>query len=145
MSLRIFVIAGETSGDFLAARLLEALADRVGPLALDGIGGPELERLGLVSRFSMDELSLVGVAEVVPHLPRLIARLRATTAAIRASRPDLVLTVDSPAFSLRVQARIGDVSAKRVHYVAPQAWAWRPGRAAALARIVDRVLYVLPF
>ena len=145
MSLRVFVIAGETSGDFLAARLMEALAERVGPLALDGIGGPELERLGLASRFSMDELSLVGLAEVVPHLPRLIARLRATTAAIRASRPDLVLTVDSPAFSLRVQARIGDVGAKRVHYVAPQAWAWRPGRAAALTRTVDRVLYVLPF
>jgi lipid-A-disaccharide synthase len=143
--LRVFVIAGETSGDFLAARLLEALAERLGPLALDGVGGPELARLGLVSRFAMDELSLVGVAEVVPHLPRLIGRLRATARAIRASRPDLVLTVDSPAFSLRVQARIGDVGAKRVHYVAPQAWAWRPGRAAELARIVDRVLFVLPF
>jgi len=145
MSLRVFVIAGETSGDFLAARLLEALAERLGPLALDGVGGPELARLGLVSRFAMDELSLVGVAEVVPHLPRLIRRLRQTTEAIRAARPDLVLTVDSPAFSLRVQARIDDVGAKRVHYVAPQAWAWRPGRAAELARIVDRVLFILPF
>jgi lipid-A-disaccharide synthase len=93
----------------------------------------------------MDELSLVGIAEVVPHLPRLIRRLRQTTQAIRATRPDLVLTVDSPAFSLRVQARIGDVETRRVHYVAPQAWAWRPGRAAELARIVDRVLFVLPF
>ncbi|MFP4359425.1 MAG: lipid-A-disaccharide synthase [Alphaproteobacteria bacterium] len=145
MSLKVFVIAGETSGDFLAARLLEALAARSGPLTLDGIGGPELARLGLVSRFAMDELALVGLAEVVPHLPRLIRRLRQTTRAIRAARPDLVLTVDSPAFSLRVQARIGDVGAKRVHYVAPQAWAWRPGRAAELARIVDRVLFILPF
>ena len=145
MTVRVFVIAGETSGDFLAARLLEALGERLGPLSLDGIGGPELERLGLVSRFAMDELSLVGIAEVVPHLPRLIRRLRQTTRAIRAARPDLVLTVDSPAFSLRVQARIGDVGAKRVHYVAPQAWAWRPGRAAELATIVDRVLLILPF
>jgi len=145
VSLKVFVIAGETSGDFLAARLLEALAARVGPLSLDGVGGPELARLGLVSRFAMDELSLVGLAEVVPHLPRLLRRLSQTTRAIRAARPDLVLTVDSPAFSLRVQARIGDVGAKRVHYVAPQAWAWRPGRAAELARIVDRVLFILPF
>jgi lipid-A-disaccharide synthase len=145
VTVRVFIIAGETSGDFLAARLLEALGERLGPLSLDGIGGPELERLGLVSRFAMDELSLVGVAEVVPHLPRLLRRLRQTTRAIRAARPDLVLTVDSPAFSLRVQARIGDVGAKRVHYVAPQAWAWRPGRAAELATIVDRVLFILPF
>lgn len=145
MSLKIFVVAGETSGDFLAARLLEALAERRGPLELQGVGGPELARLGLASRFDMDELSLVGLAEVVPHLPRLVRRLRQTTAAIRAMRPDLVLTVDSPAFSLRVQARVGDVGAKRVHYVAPQAWAWRPGRAAELARIVDRVLFILPF
>ncbi len=145
MSLKVFVVAGETSGDFLAARLLEGLEERVGPLSLDGVGGPELERIGLVSRFAMDELSLVGIAEVVPHLPRLIRRLRQTARAIRAARPDLVLTVDSPAFSLRLQARIGDVGAKRVHYVAPQAWAWRPGRAAELARIVDRVLFVLPF
>jgi lipid-A-disaccharide synthase len=145
VTLRVFVIAGEASGDFLAARLLEALDRRIGPLALDGVGGPELARLGLVSRFSMDELSLVGIAEVVPHLPRLIGRLRRTTRAIHTSRPDLVLTVDSPAFSLRVQARVGDVGAKRVHYVAPQAWAWRPGRAAELARIVDRVLFILPF
>jgi lipid-A-disaccharide synthase len=145
VSLKIFVVAGETSGDFLAARLLEALAERRGPLELQGVGGPELARLGLASRFDMDELSLVGLAEVVPHLPRLVRRLRQTTAAIRAMRPDLVLTVDSPAFSLRVQARVGDVGAKRVHYVAPQAWAWRPGRAAELARIVDRVLFILPF
>jgi len=145
VSARIFVVAGETSGDFLAARLLQALAERRGPLALDGVGGPELARLGLVSRFAMDELSLVGLAEVVPHVPRLWRRLRQTAAAVRASRPDLVLTVDSPAFSLRLQARVGASGVRRVHYVAPQAWAWRPGRAAELARIVDRVLYVLPF
>ncbi len=145
MSLGVFVIAGETSGDFLAARLLEALAERCGPLRLEGVGGPELERLGLASRFPMDELSLMGVAEVVPHLPRLIRRLGQTAAAVRAMRPDLVLSVDSPAFSLRVQSRLGDVDAARVHYVAPQAWAWRPGRARELSHIVDRVLYVLPF
>ncbi len=141
----MFVIAGETSGDFLAARLLAALSERRGPLVLDGIGGPELTQLGLESRFPMEELALVGVAEVLPHLPRLIGRVGATCRAIRETRPDLVLSVDAPAFSLRVQARIGDVGAPRVHYVAPQAWAWRPGRAAQLAHIVDRVLFVLPF
>ncbi len=145
MSLKVFVIAGETSGDFLAARALEALAERCGPLQLDGIGGSELEGLGLRSRFPMEELALVGIAEVVPHLPRLVRRLGETIAAIRAARPDLVLSVDAPSFGLRVQSRIADVGAARIHYVAPQAWAWRPGRAKRLGHIVDRVLYVLPF
>lgn len=145
MSLSVFVIAGETSGDFLAARLLEALIERRGPLRLEGVGGPELARLGLESRFPMEELALVGIAEVVPHLPRLLRRLGETQRAIRAMRPDLVLSVDAPSFSLRVQGRIGDVGAARVHYVAPQAWAWRPGRAKRLGHVVDRLLYVLPF
>ncbi len=145
MTLRVFVVAGETSGDFLAARLLRALAPQVGGLELMGVGGPELGRLGLESRFPMDELSLMGFAEVVPHLPRLIRRLGETAAAARTMRPDLVLTVDAPAFTLRVLHRLRDLEAAKVHYVAPQAWAWRPGRAAKLAHLVDRLLAVLPF
>ncbi|TVQ33942.1 MAG: lipid-A-disaccharide synthase [Geminicoccaceae bacterium] len=145
MTLRVFVVAGETSGDFLAARLLQALGPQVGGLELDGVGGAELAKLGLNSRFSMDELSLMGFAEVVPHLPRLIRRLRETAQAARAMRPDLVLTVDAPAFTLRVLGRLRDLDAVKVHYVAPQAWAWRPGRAAKLRGLVDRLLAVLPF
>jgi lipid-A-disaccharide synthase len=145
VTLKVFVVAGETSGDFLAARLLEALREQVGPLALGGVGGAELARLGLESRFPMDELSLMGFAEVVPHLPRLIRRLGETTAAARAMAPDLVLTVDAPAFTLRVLKRLADLDAPKVHYVAPQAWAWRPGRAAKLKDLVDRLLVVLPF
>jgi lipid-A-disaccharide synthase len=145
MTLRVFVVAGETSGDFLAARLLLALAREVGGLELDGVGGEELARLGLESRFPMEELSLMGLAEIVPHLPRLIRRLGETAAAARAFRPDLILTVDAPAFTLRVLHRLRDLDVPKVHYVAPQAWAWRPGRAAKLRELVDRLLAVLPF
>ena len=145
MTLRVFVVAGETSGDFLAARLLTALAPQVGGLELQGVGGAELAKLGLESRFPMDELSLMGLAEIVPHLPRLIRRLGETAAAARAMQPDLVLTVDAPAFTLRVLRRLHDLDAPKVHYVAPQAWAWRPGRARKLKDIVDRLLVVLPF
>ena len=145
MTLRVFVIAGETSGDFLAAKLLAALAPQVGGLELAGVGGTELAKQGLVSRFPMDELSLMGLAEIVPHLPRLIRRLGETAKAARAMQPDLVLTVDAPAFTLRVLHRLRGLEAVKVHYVAPQAWAWRPGRAAKLAHLVDRLLAVLPF
>lgn len=145
MSLRIFVVAGEVSGDLLAARLLGALARMRGPLELQGVGGAELAKLGLQSRFPMDELSLVGLTEIVPHLPRLLRRIGETAAAARAMQPDLVLTVDVPGFTLRVLDRLRDLDAVKVHYVAPQAWAWRPGRAAKLRTLVDRLLVVLPF
>ncbi|MFW5680935.1 MAG: lipid-A-disaccharide synthase, partial [Pseudomonadota bacterium] len=145
MTLKVFVVAGETSGDFLAARLLRALAPEVGGLQLDGVGGEDLAKLGLESRFPMEELSLMGLAEIVPHLPRLIRRLGETAAAARAFEPDLVLTVDAPAFTLRVLHRLRDLDVPKVHYVAPQAWAWRPGRAAKLQDLVDRLLVVLPF
>ncbi|MEO1091926.1 MAG: lipid-A-disaccharide synthase [Pseudomonadota bacterium] len=145
MSLRVFVVAGETSGDFLAARLLRALGRTHGPLTLEGVGGSDLQTLGLETLFPMEELSLMGIQEVLPHIPRLLRRIGQTADAARTMAPDLVLTVDAPAFTLRVLRRLRGLDVPKVHYVAPQAWAWRPGRAARLAEIVDRLLLVLPF
>ena len=143
---RIFLIAGEASGDLLGGRLMHALRRQAtGPVQFDGIGGETMRAAGLVSRFPMGELSLMGLAEILPHLPRLIRRISETEAAIRAEPPSALITIDAPAFCLRVSRRLQGVGFPRLHYVAPQHWAWRPERARKLASATDRLLALLPF
>lgn len=143
---RIFILAGEPSGDMLGARLIQALRDQAGEgVEFFGVGGPRMAGQGLASLFPMQELSLIGFTEILPHLPRLGRRLWQTAAEIRRRRPDLVLTIDSPGFALRLQRRLRALPHARVHYVAPQVWAWREGRAAQLARTLDHLLALLPF
>lgn len=142
----VFLIAGEASGDNLAARLMAALRRQTqGRVKFAGVGGDAMAREGLDPLFPMAELSLMGLAEVVPHLPRLWRRLRQTVAEIERLRPQAVVTVDSPDFSFRVARRIGALGIPRVHYVAPTVWAWRPGRARRLAGTIDHLLALLPF
>lgn len=142
----VYIVAGEASGDNLAARLMAALRRATGDrVRFAGIGGAAMAAEGLSSLFPMRELSLLGMTEVLPHLPRLIRCLRATTAAIEASRPAVVVTVDCPGFSFRVAKRIRRLGIPLIHYVAPQLWAWHPGRGRALAGIVDHLLALLPF
>ncbi|MDX2101170.1 MAG: lipid-A-disaccharide synthase [Alphaproteobacteria bacterium] len=143
--MRVFLIAGEPSGDVLGGRLITALRHLVPHVTVDGVGGTQMADAGLVSRFPMAELSLMGVAEVLPHLPRLIRRIGETAAAVRETRPDVLVTIDAPAFTLRVAKRLAGIGVPRVHYVAPQVWAWRAGRAKHLADAVDALLCLLPF
>lgn len=145
---RLFLVAGEPSGDMLGAALIAGLRETCGEgLVIEGIGGPAMEAAGLASRFPIDELSVMGLVEVLPRLPRLLARIRETADAVAAMRPDALITIDSPDFTLRVargaRARLPDL--RTIHYVAPQVWAWRPGRAAKMAKVVDHVLALLPF
>ena len=143
---RIFMLAGEPSGDMLGGRLIRALrAQAGGSLELFGVGGARMRQEGLVSLFPMDELSLFGIGEILPHLPNLARRLRLTAHEIMQRRPDLVLTIDAPGFALRLQRRLSRLPVLRVHYVAPQVWAWRASRAARLARDLDHLLALLPF
>jgi lipid-A-disaccharide synthase len=143
---RMFMLAGEPSGDMLGGRLIQALRAKTGDkLELFGVGGARMREQGLKSLFPMDELSLFGIAEVLPHLPRLARRLRQTAREIARRRPDLVLTIDAPGFGLRLQHRLARLPLLRVHYVAPQVWAWRAGRAARLTRDLDHLLALLPF
>ena len=142
------MIAGEPSGDLLGAALLAGLRELRGDaLSVEGIGGPAMAAEGLASRFPMDELSVMGLAEILPRLPRLLARIRETAEAVVAMRPDALVTIDSPDFSLRVaraaRRRLPDL--RTIHYVAPSVWAWRPGRAARMAKVIDHVLALLPF
>jgi lipid-A-disaccharide synthase len=142
----IFIVSGETSGDNLAGRLMAALkAETGGRVRFAGVGGRESEAQGLESLFPMRELSLMGLAEVLPHLPRLIGRLNQTADAALTMKPDAVVTVDSPSFTLRVAQRLQGSGIPVVHYVAPQLWAWRPGRAKKLAKRVDHIMALLPF
>ncbi len=149
MSLRpttMFILAGEPSGDLLGGRLMRALsAELPGGVSFFGVGGARMAEQGLESLFAMDELSLMGFAEILPHVPRLLWRLRQTAAEIERRAPDLVLTIDAPAFALRLQRRLRHLDRPRVHYVAPQVWAWRESRAAGLARDIDHLLALLPF
>lgn len=146
--LRIGIVAGEESGDLLGADLIRELERQAGrKVELVGVGGRHLEAFGLKSLFSSGEIALMGISAIVRDLPRLIRRIGQTAAAIIAAKPDCLITIDSPDFSLRVakKVRAGDASIPIVHYVCPSVWAWRQGRAAAMRPYVDRILCILPF
>jgi lipid-A-disaccharide synthase len=110
-----------------------------------GVGGPRMAALGLDSLFPMEELSVMGAAEVLPHLPRLLRRIRETVAAVVGTRPDAVVTIDAPSFTFRVDAKLRGCGIPLIHYVAPQVWAWKPRRARKIARFLDHLLVLLPF
>lgn len=144
--LRVFIVAGEPSGDALAGPLLAALRRRLGPhLRIAGIGGERMTEQGLHSLFPMTDLSLMGLVEIVPHVPRLLWRLRQAEVAVRSWQPHAVVTVDAPGFNFRLAARLRGSGIPVVHYVAPTVWAWRPGRARRIAPLVHHLLALLPF
>ena len=145
--LNVFLIAGEPSGDALGAEVMKGLKTRNQDVQFSGVGGPLMQAEGLVSLFPMQELSVMGLAEVLPRLPSLLARVRETSNRIISTRPDVLLTIDSPDFCLRVARKVRSSNPEQrvVHYVAPSVWAWRPERATKMAPIVDQVLCLLPF
>jgi lipid-A-disaccharide synthase len=141
----IYLVAGEASGDVLGARLMRAIAARRPDATFAGIGGDAMAALGLASLFPMHDLALMGLLEVLPRVRMLKARLAQTTADIAARRPAVVVTIDSPGFTLRVLRAIAPLHIPRAHYVAPQAWAWREGRVKHYPGLWDRLLCLLPF
>jgi lipid-A-disaccharide synthase len=146
--LKIAIVAGEESGDLLGYDLVKALQELTGrSIVLVGTGGRHLEELGLRSLFDSSEIALMGVAAILRDLPRLIRRIGQTARAIVAEKPDCLITIDSPEFSLRVakNVRAADPTIPIVHYVCPSVWAWRPGRALAMRPYVDHILCLLPF
>ncbi|MBL4665761.1 MAG: hypothetical protein JKY04_00175, partial [Sneathiella sp.] len=129
--LKVFLVAGEPSGDVLAARLMIGLKTvyEGREMVFTGVGGPLMAAGGLQSLFPMDELSIMGLAEVVPKIPALLKRIAQTADAALAAKPDVFITVDAPDFSFRVVKKIQDALFLKIHYVAPSVWAWRKGRA----------------
>ncbi|WP_372396674.1 lipid-A-disaccharide synthase [Azospirillum sp. HJ39] len=144
----LFLIAGEPSGDALGARLMAAARRLTGDrVRFVGIGGEKMIAEGLVSLFPMGELTLFGIFELLPHLPNLIRRIDQTVSEITRLRPDAVVGIDSPGFTVRVARKVRAASPgiPLIHYVAPTVWAWKPKRAAKYAAIYDHLLAVLPF
>jgi lipid-A-disaccharide synthase len=144
----LFIVAGEPSGDALGAALIAALRARTaGRLRVAGIGGEQMQAQGLRSLVPLSDLAVAGVAEVLPRAPLILRRVRETVAAIRAERPDAVVTIDSSGFSWRVAhgLRRNGETLPLIHYVAPMVWAWRAGRARRMARWYDHLLTLLPF
>lgn len=142
---KIFIIAGEASGDVLGFRLMQALRAQNPDVRFSGIGGARMAEAGLNSLFPMQELALMGLAEILPKVLHLKKRLAQTIEAIRTQKPDILLTIDSPGFTLRVLKAIGTGGPKRVHYVAPQVWAWRQERVKHFPGLWEELLCLLPF
>jgi lipid-A-disaccharide synthase len=143
--LRVAVVAGEDSGDTLGAGLIEAL-ERLAPgSAYFGIAGPKMVAAGCEPWHGTDELSVMGLAEVLRHLPRLLRLRRKLIARIAAAKPDVFIGIDSPDFNLPIAAALKPRGIATVQYVSPQVWAWRQSRVTGIRRAVDRVLCVLPF
>jgi lipid-A-disaccharide synthase len=142
---RVFISAGEPSGDLHAAGIVRALRRRYPAASIEALGGPRMAQAGARMRYRMEGLAAFGVVEVVTKLAAHYRLLRALQADFRAGRYDLVILVDYPGFHLRLAEAAHRAGTKVLYYIAPQLWAWRPGRARRLARAVDRLAVVLPF
>jgi lipid-A-disaccharide synthase len=142
---KIWLLAGEASGDVLGARLMLSLKRQRPGLAFCGVGGPRMEQAGLTPLFPMRDLAVMGLAEILPRLRSLNRRLDQAVADIAASKPDLVVTIDSPGFALRLLKRIKPLGITRVHYVGPQVWAWRENRVKSFPGLWEALLCLFPF
>lgn len=143
--MRIGLIAGEPSGDLLGAGLVREIRRYYPDAEFCGIAGPAMIAEGVSSWVPMERLSIMGLAEVVRHLPELLNIRRLVTQGFEALRPNVVIGIDSPDFTLGVERRLRKAGLRTVHYVSPSIWAWRAGRIHGIARAADHVLCLLPF
>jgi len=146
--LNVFITAGEISGDILAAQLMTALKDLTGAkVAFSGVGGPRMAEAGLKSLFPIDDIAVMGLVDILPRARHLLARIRQTAEECARRKPDIAVLVDAPGFNHRAAIIIRklDPTIPIVIYVAPQVWAWRPGRAKNMLSYCDHVLALLPF
>ncbi len=141
----IYLLAGEASGDVLGARLMAALTRLRPGIEFAGVGGPRMEEQGFVSLHPMADLAVMGLVEVVPRLHVIRRRFNQTVEDLRRRKPDVLVTIDSPGYNLHVLKKAARLGIKRVHYVAPQVWAWRESRVRKYPGLWDKLLCLLPF
>jgi lipid-A-disaccharide synthase len=141
---RVALVAGEASGDLLGAGLVEALRERFPDAQVAGIGGPAMRAAGLEAWFDASELAVMGLSEVLSHLPRLLRLRRALRERVLAWKPDVFVGIDAPDFNLGVERWLKRRGVRTVHYVSPSVWAWRESRAEKIGRSADRVLCLFP-
>ena len=142
---RIFISAGEPSGDLHGAGVVRALRARHPDSIIEALGGPLMAAAGATIRYPMEGLAAFGLVEIVTKLAAHVRLLRALRSDFRAGRYDLVIVIDYPGFHVRVAEAARQAGTKVLYYIAPQLWAWRPGRARRFASAVDRLAVVLPF
>ncbi len=143
--VRIAIVAGETSGDYLAAGLIQALRRLIPDAEFEGVAGPQMIAAGCTALFPADKLALLGLVEVLGHLPEVLSIRRRLLRRYRRDPPDLFIGVDAPDFNLALEARLRSSGIKTAHYVSPTVWAWRGYRVRQIARAVDLMLSVFPF
>ena len=145
---KIYLIAGEPSGDLLGSRLMRALKKQTGgEVAFYGVGGDTMEREGLKPLFDISDLAVMGLWEVIPSIPKVLRHIRNTVNDIIRVQPDVVITIDSWSFSERIHKalRKKKTGIPQVHYVAPQVWAWKKKRARTMYKYIDRLLTLFPY
>ncbi len=141
----IGIVAGEPSGDNLGAHLMSALRRHLPGAKFTGIGGPRMQAAGFESIFPMEKLSVLGIVEVLKHLPELVGIRRRLAAHFLKERPSVFIGIDSPDFNLDLELRLKGAGIPTVQYVGPTIWAWRRGRIAKIRRAVSKVLVLFPF
>lgn len=142
---RVALVAGEASGDFLGAGLIRALRERLPDAEFLGVGGEEMRAAGLDTLFPMDKLSVMGLTEVLAHLPELLRLRRQLVKQLLDWQPDVYIGIDSPDFNLSVARRLRRRGIATAHYVSPTVWAWRQGRVKGIRRDIDCMLTLMPF
>src|SRR5262249_32544704 len=145
MPLKIALVAGEHSGDQLAAGLIRELRRRIPDAQFFGVAGPLMTAAGCTAWQSSERLSVMGFFEVLSHLPSLYSLRRELLSRLRENPPDVFIGIDAPAFNLGLARRLHDSGITTVQYVSPQIWAWRQERVHEIAKAVDLVLCLLPF
>lgn len=143
--LRIGIVAGEVSGDMLAADLVNALRKRRGDIEVTGIGGPGLREAGCILLYPMEKLAVMGLAEVLGRYPELWNIRRRVRDYFLANRPDVFIGVDAPDFNFPLERALREAGIKTIHYVSPSVWAWREYRLRTIARAADMMLTLFPF
>ena len=143
--VRVAMVAGEASGDMLAAHLIGALKAKRPSMLFAGIGGPKMAAQGFESHYPIERLSVRGYAEVLRHYHAIMAMRRDLARQLLRERPDLFIGVDSSDFNLGLERQLKDAGIPAIHYVSPSVWAWRGWRIRRIARSVDRILVMYPF
>jgi lipid-A-disaccharide synthase len=149
MIKKIFIVTGESSGDLLGSKLIRELKNSKLSIEFCGVGGQQMKDCGFESIFPIEDLSVMGFLEVVPHIPKLLNRINQVVEKIQEFQPDILITIDAPDFCFRVLKKLKKTSQfskiKKVHLIAPSVWAYREGRAKKIAKLYDLLLTILPF
>jgi len=143
--VRIGIVAGESSGDILGGGLIRAIRARIPDARFEGVAGPEMLKAGCEALYPAEALSVMGLAEVLKHLPRLLKIRAALRTRFLAEPPDVFIGIESPDFNLGLELVLRKAGIPTVHYVSPSVWAWRPRRIFKVGRAAELTLALLPF